>query len=95
MLTSALIEDCISISTAPWTRCLIPTSTQNGLGEHGSSGYQEGDTWYRDMRAPGFNGDIAEGQSDSLQWLGYRISGTRGLLQPPCGLVASDLEPTQ
>ena len=43
-------------------------------GEHGSSGYQEGDTWYRDMRAPGFNGEIAEGQGDSLQWLGYRIS---------------------
>ena len=43
-------------------------------GEDGSSGYQEGDTWYRDMRAPGFNGEIAVGQGDSLQWLGYRIS---------------------
>ena len=43
-------------------------------GEQGSTGYQQGDTWYRDMRAPGFNGEVAEGQRDSLQWLGYRIA---------------------
>ena len=43
-------------------------------GEPGSTGYQQGDTWYRDMRAPGFDGEVAKGQRDSLQWLGYRIS---------------------
>jgi len=43
-------------------------------GESGSTDYQEGDTWYRDMRAPGFDGETAKGQRDSLQWLGYRIS---------------------
>ena len=43
-------------------------------GEPGSTDYEEGDTWYRDMRAPGFNGEVAKGQRDSLQWLGYRIS---------------------
>ena len=43
-------------------------------GERGSTGYHQGDTWYRDMRAPGFNGEVAKGQRDSLQWLGYRIA---------------------
>ena len=43
-------------------------------GKSGSTDYREGDTWYRDMRAPGFNGKKASGQRDSLQWLGYRIS---------------------
>ena len=39
-----------------------------------STDYEWGDTWYRDMRAPGFNGEVAKGQRDSLQWLGYRVS---------------------
>jgi hypothetical protein len=34
--------------------------------------YQEGDTWYRDMRAPGFGGNDASGDS-SLQWLAQEI----------------------
>lgn len=42
-------------------------------GEPGSTGYQEGDTWYRDMRAPGFEGTKASGTQDSLQWLGQQI----------------------
>ena len=42
-------------------------------GEPGSTGYQEGDTWYRDMRAPGFEGRAAPGDLDSLQWLGQQI----------------------
>ena len=43
-------------------------------GEAGSTGYQEGDTWYRDMRAPGFEGETHTGGKDSLQWLGARIA---------------------
>lgn len=43
-------------------------------GERGSTPYEEGDTWYRDMRAPGFEDKVAGGPRDSLQWLGYRIS---------------------
>lgn len=43
-------------------------------GEYGSTPYEQGDTWYRDMRAPGFEDKIAGGARDSLQWLGYRIS---------------------
>lgn len=39
--------------------------------------YQEGDTWYRDMREPGLEGsaapDIAD-NLDSLQWLGQQIA---------------------
>ncbi|MGA1713444.1 MAG: DUF1588 domain-containing protein, partial [bacterium] len=37
------------------------------------SPYQNGDTWFRDMRVPGFNGMIASGGS-SIQWLGRRIA---------------------
>ena len=38
------------------------------------SGYQYGDTWYRDMRAPGFNGRVHSSGQDSLQWLGQQIA---------------------
>ena len=45
-------------------------------GEPGSTLYQDGDTWYRDMRLPGLEGDaapdIAPG-GDTLQWLGRKI----------------------
>ena len=37
------------------------------------SPYQHGDTWYRDMRAPGFNGEFAPDPDSSLQWLAERI----------------------
>ena len=36
--------------------------------------YREGDTWYRDMREPGFNGDVAHSAENSLQWLAGRIA---------------------
>ena len=42
--------------------------------EDGSiSPYQEGDTWYRDMRAPGFGDEVAPNAENSLQWLAERI----------------------
>ena len=43
-------------------------------GDVGSSLYRQGDTWYRDMRSPGFEGDTAKGPADSLQWLGAEIA---------------------
>ena len=43
-------------------------------GEYGDTLYRQGDTWYRDMRKPGFEGKVAGGSRDSLQWLGYHIS---------------------
>ena len=36
--------------------------------------YQYGDTWYRDMRSPGFNGKAHSGSEDSIQWLGQQIA---------------------
>ena len=43
--------------------------------EDGSeSPYQEGDTWYRDMRDPGFDGALAPHPDSSLQWLGRQIA---------------------
>ena len=35
--------------------------------------YRKGDTWYRDMRAPGFNGELAPGPDNSVQWLAKQI----------------------
>ena len=42
-------------------------------GEWGSTLYREGDTWYRDMRTPGFEGARATGIQDSVQWLAQQI----------------------
>jgi hypothetical protein len=38
-----------------------------------SSPYQQGDTWYRDMRAPGFKGEAVPDSDTSLQWLAQKI----------------------
>ena len=35
--------------------------------------HREGDTWYRDMRAPGFDGRDAPDADNSLRWLARRI----------------------
>ena len=35
--------------------------------------YQEGDTWYRDMRVPGFAGMPAPNSDNSVQWLARQI----------------------
>ena len=35
--------------------------------------YQPGDTWYRDVRIPGFNGVAAPDSDNSVQWLAKRI----------------------
>ncbi len=37
------------------------------------SPYQRGDTWFRDMRAPGFGGQQAPSADSSLQWLAERM----------------------
>ena len=39
----------------------------------GATLYSEGDTWYRDMRAPGFDGEVVPDADDSLRWLARRI----------------------
>ena len=35
--------------------------------------YEEGDTWYRDMRVPGFAGELGPNPDNSLQWLAKQI----------------------
>ncbi|MBT3624817.1 MAG: DUF1588 domain-containing protein, partial [Gammaproteobacteria bacterium] len=39
-----------------------------------SDDYAHGDTWFRDMRSPGFEGDVAPSQDNSIQWLGQAIA---------------------
>lgn len=36
--------------------------------------YQEGDTWFADMRPPGIDGKLASNPDNSLQWLGQEIA---------------------
>ena len=36
--------------------------------------YREGDTWYRDMRAPGFGAEVAPDPANSTQWLARVIA---------------------
>ena len=38
-----------------------------------ANGYRNGDTWYRDMRAPGFSAELAPDPDNSVQWLAERI----------------------
>lgn len=38
------------------------------------SEYQEGDTWFRDMRTPGFDGELVPSSETSLQWLAEQIA---------------------
>ena len=35
--------------------------------------YQPGDTWFRDVRAPGFDGTLAPSSDNSVQWLAKQI----------------------
>ena len=46
--------------------------TQMGLR---ATPYQDGDTWYRDMRTPGFAGEEAPHPDTSIQWLAQSIVG--------------------
>ena len=39
----------------------------------GATPHQEGDTWYRDMRTPGFRGALAPHPDNSVQWLARQI----------------------
>ena len=37
--------------------------------------YRDGDTWYRDMVAPGFDGETVPDSRNSVQWLARKIAG--------------------
>ena len=54
-----------------------PGRAENGV-EHGKvqlalEPYRQGDTWYRDMRTPGFDGHEVADADNSLRWLARRI----------------------
>ena len=38
-----------------------------------ANAYKTGDTWYRDMRTPGFDGKLAPNPDNSVQWLAKKI----------------------
>jgi len=38
-----------------------------------NSPYQTGDTWYRDMREPGFYNNVSQDNSNSLNWLAHQL----------------------
>ena len=42
-----------------------------------ANAYEEGDTWYRDMRFPGFDGEASPYADNSLQWLAGQIVADR------------------
>ena len=52
------------------TRTMATEATSFRLG---AALYKEGDTWYRDMRSPGFDGESAPNPDNSLQWLAERL----------------------
>ena len=43
--------------------------------------YRKGDTWYRDMRTPGFHGNSAPDPVNSVQWLAERVVGDERFAQ--------------
>ena len=53
-------------------------STRRRLLDLSLGGYVEGDTWYRDMRTPGFAGATAPHSDNSLQWLARQIVADPG-----------------
>ena len=52
----------------------LPHTYKYPEGAEEISEYAQGDTWYRDMRTAGFEGDIAPNAENSLQWLGSVMS---------------------
>ncbi len=50
------------------------TVPRRRLVDFSLGGHLYGDTWYRDMRSPGFDGRPAPNADNSLQWLAKRIS---------------------
>ena len=47
----------------------LPVALAMDIGEF----YRDGDVWYRDMRVPGFGGDLAPSSDNSVQWLARQI----------------------
>ncbi len=56
------------------TRVWAEDTGETGLFVASARLYRDGDTWYRDMREPGFQGDRAPDADASLPWLAKRMA---------------------
>ena len=64
-----------NVEIVAWSNGYIEQYGEDGFAKLSvvSNPYQVGDTWYRDMRAPGFAGEQAPNPDDSVQWLARKI----------------------
>ena len=64
-----------SIEVVAWSNGYDERYGDDGYARLGVTvnAYEEGDTWYRDMRTPGFGSEQAPADQDSLQWLARKI----------------------
>ena len=68
-------DDTYSIEIVAWS---IGKDERFENGDYATIGvianpYEKGDTWYRDMRVPGFAVEVAPRPDDSLQWLARKV----------------------
>ena len=65
-----------NVEIAAWSNGYIEQYGENGFARLSvaTNGYQEGDTWYRDMREPGFAGELAPNPDNGMQWLAKQIA---------------------
>ena len=63
------------VGVVGWSRGRFEQYGGNGFAKLAveANAYQIGDTWYRDMRAPGFAGELAPNSDNSVQWLARQI----------------------
>ena len=68
-------DGAYSVEVAAWSIGYHPQYGNDGFARLSVSAnaYQQGDTWYRDMRTPGFDGEMGPNADNSLQWLAQRI----------------------
>ena len=68
-------DGAYSVEVAAWSIGYHPQYGNDGFARLSVSAnaYQQGDTWYRDMRTPGFDNRPAPDKDNSVQWLAQRI----------------------
>ena len=68
-------DDLYHVEVVGWSRGQYEQYGDDGFAKLSvaANPYQDGDTWYRDMRAPGFAGESAPDSDKSVQWLAKQI----------------------
>ena len=68
-------DGAYSVEVVAWSRGYDERYGNDGFARLSVSAneYQEGDTWFRDMRTPGFNNQMAPNADNSVQWLARQI----------------------